>query len=93
MALVLAFGVSRYASSQPDGLERVAADHTIDSDEEAHALADGPFADYTTRGIDDSGLSTGIAGILGVAVTFGVAGGLVWLARRSGHRGASVEPA
>jgi hypothetical protein len=79
VALVLAFAVSRYASSEPDGLERVAADHAIDADEQPHTLADGPFAGYATRGIGDEGTSTGVAGIVGVLVTFATAGGLVAL--------------
>jgi hypothetical protein len=83
VALVLAFGVSRYASSEPDGLERVAADNGIDTDEADHALADGPFADYAAEGVEDEGLATGLAGVVGVAATFAVAGGAVWLLTRA----------
>ena len=54
LALALAFGASRYASSQPDGLEKVAAENGLDSDEKPYALTDGPFADYETRGIQRS---------------------------------------
>jgi hypothetical protein len=79
LALGLAFAVSRYASGEPDGLERVAADHALDTGEQPHALADGPFADYATRGVDDEGTSTGVAGVVGVLATFAVAGGLVTL--------------
>jgi hypothetical protein len=86
VAVILAFGVSRLASSQPDGLERVAADKGIDSGEKSHALADGPFADYTTRGVDDEGLATGLAGLFGVGATFVVAGGAVWLATSARSR-------
>lgn len=94
VALVLAFGVSRYASSEPDGLEKVAAEHALDSGEEPHALADGPFADYSTRGVEDPGLATGLAGVVGVFATFAVAGGLVWVASRvSGRAPTSDVPA
>jgi hypothetical protein len=79
VALVLAFGASRYASPEPDGLERVAADHALDAGEHPRALAEGPFAGYTAKGIDDQGTATGVAGIVGVVVTFAVAGGLVAL--------------
>ena len=89
VALVLAFGVSRFASSQPDGLEKVAADEALDTGESDHALDGSPLADYSTSGVDDTGLSTGVAGAIGVAVTFAVTGGLVWGAaawsRRSGR--------
>jgi hypothetical protein len=92
VALLLAFGVSRYASSQPDGLEKVAADHALDEGEQTHALADGPLADYSTAGVDDEGLSTGVAGAVGVVLTFALAGGLVWLARRGGVRDRGGAP-
>jgi hypothetical protein len=92
VALVLAFGASRWASSEPDGLEKVAADQSLDAGEAPHAMADSPFADYSTRGVDDRGLSTGIAGIVGVVATFAVAGGLVWVAVRVGNRRAGAEP-
>jgi hypothetical protein len=94
VALTLAFGVSRYASSQPDGLEKVAADKGLDSNEKSHALSDGPFADYETRGVSDPGLGTGIAGVVGVVITFCVAGGVVWIVvRRRRVDGASTTGA
>jgi cobalt/nickel transport system permease protein len=86
VALVLAFGLSRAASTAPDGLERVAADHALDAGEEPHTLAGGPFADYSARGVDDPGLATGAAGVVGVVVTFAAAGGLVWIAARVARR-------
>lgn len=82
VALVLAFFVSRYASSQPDGLEKVAADEAIDVGERDHAFAEGPLADYEASGVDDPGLATGVAGVVGVAITFVVAGGVVWAVTR-----------
>jgi hypothetical protein len=95
VALLLAFFVSRYASSQPDGLEKVAADKAIDTDERDHSLAEGPFADYETSGIDDPGLATGVAGVVGVAITFVVAGGVIWVAsrRRAKHSSPNATPA
>lgn len=93
VALVLAFGVSRFASSEPDGLEKVAADQSLDAGEQPHAMAESPFADYSTRGVDDAGISTGIAGVVGVFVTFAVAGGLVWVAVRVGHRRSAAASA
>lgn len=84
VAIALAAGVSHWASSEPDGLEKVAADHGLDADEAPSAVADGPLADYQVRGLDDPTLATGVAGVIGVAVTFAFAGGLVLLARRRG---------
>jgi hypothetical protein len=91
VALVLAFGVSRSASSEPDGLERVAADQALDRGEQPHALAAGPLADYSTRGVDDPGLATGFAGVVGVAATFVAAGGLVWVASRFSRRETTAD--
>lgn len=92
VALVLAFGVSRFASSEPDGLNRVAIDHGLDASEQPHGLEDGPFAGYSTRGVEDDGLGTGLAGIVGVVATFAVAGGLVWVAAKARRRAAAEMP-
>jgi len=93
VALLLAFGVSRYASSEPDGLEKVAADQGLVADERPHPLADGPLAGYATRGVDDPGTATGVAGVIGVVVTFTVAGGLVWVVGATSRRRADREAA
>ena len=47
-----------------------------------HQLADSPLADYGIRGVDNPYLSTGLAGVLGVLVTFAIGGGLFWVVRR-----------
>jgi hypothetical protein len=72
VALGLAFFISPFASSSPDGLNKVAIDKGIDSQEQQHTTADSPFAGYAVKGVDDEGLSTGLAGIIGVAITFGI---------------------
>ena len=76
VALGLAFFVSPFASSSPDGLEKVAADKAIDRDAKDHALAGGPLADYAVDGVGDERLSTGVAGVIGVLVTFAIGTGL-----------------
>ncbi len=76
LSLALALFVSPFASPDPDGLERVAADKGLDTGVEAHAFADGPLADYGVRGVDDERLATGLAGVIGVTVTFAVGLGL-----------------
>ena len=78
--------MSPFASSSPDGLEKVAADKAIDRDALDHALADGPLADYSVQGVDDGRLGTGLAGVVGVAVTFAVGGCLFVVLRRTGSR-------
>lgn len=95
VALLLAFMVSPHASSKPDGLEKVAADHQLDTAIRPHALANGPLAEYRMEGIDDTGLATGTAGIIGVGVTFvvglGLAHGLRLAARRRAATAGATE--
>jgi cobalt/nickel transport system permease protein len=91
VALVLAFLVSPHASSSPDGLEKVAADTGIDVGVTDHAMADSPLADYAVKGVDNTSLSTGLAGIVGVAVTFAIGFGLVTLLKLS-RRGTTASP-
>ena len=99
LALLLAGGVSYYASASPDGLERVAEDRGFADSAAEHDLADSPVADYSVRGLDDARLSGGLAGILGVVATLAVGGVLfrVVSGRRRdadiGPRDASPEPA
>ena len=83
VALGLAFFVSPYASSQPDGLDKVASDEGFAQSGRAHALDDGPTAGYAVNGIDDERLSTGLAGLIGVSVTFALTGCLFFVVRRS----------
>ncbi|MDN0193781.1 energy-coupling factor ABC transporter permease [Streptomyces sp. S.PNR 29] len=80
-SLLLAGFVSFYASADPDGLEKVAADQGIDKKAEEHATADSPLADYGVKDIEDARLSGGLAGVIGVGVTV-VAGSAVFRAVR-----------
>ena len=82
VALLLAAVVSFYASSSPDGLEKVAADKGIAPTAQTHHMADSPFAGYGTKGVSNSRLSTGLAGIAGVAVTLALGTGLALAVRR-----------
>jgi hypothetical protein len=79
---VLAGVVSGFASSSPDGLERVAEDEGFLDQGQDHDLADSPVADYSVRGVDNSRLSTGLAGLIGITVTFAVGYGVLFLVRR-----------
>ena len=82
VTLVLAGGVSYFASSDPDGLNKVASDQGFDKSQKKHAAEDSPFAGYETSGVDNDALSGGLAGVAGVAVTFLIAGGVIWAVRR-----------
>jgi cobalt/nickel transport protein len=82
LSLVLAGGVSYYASSQPDGLEKVAGDiGFLDSAKES-AVEDGPLAGYGVAGVDNERISGGLAGVIGVASTAAVSFGLFYALRR-----------
>jgi PDGLE domain len=85
VALFVAAVVSYYASSAPDGLEKVAADKGINVNEKDHPLGDAPFADYSSEGIENERLSGGLAGIAGVALTFVIGGALFVVVRRRGR--------
>ena len=86
VALILASFVSPLASSAPDGLERVAIDQGFESQATEHAMAQAPFADYGVAGVDNSWLSTGLSGVIGVALCFLLAGAVVLAIRWSRRR-------
>ncbi len=82
VSLVLAGGVSYYASSQPDGLEKVAGDvGFLDSAKES-AAEDSPLAGYGVAGVENERISGGLAGVIGVASTAAISFGLFYGLRR-----------
>ncbi|MGH3239098.1 MAG: PDGLE domain-containing protein, partial [Spirillospora sp.] len=87
VSLILAGIVSYYASANPDGLEKVADDKGINAKEKDHSLKDSPFGDYGVKGIDNSRLSGGLSGVIGVGAVLLVGGGLFWAVRRRGAAG------
>lgn len=88
VTLLVAGGLSRYASSAPDGLDRVARDTGIAKAEKRHAQDGSPFAGYTADWLPDGPLAGAVAGVGGVLVTLALAGGVFALVRR---RGADVD--
>ncbi|MFB7085471.1 energy-coupling factor ABC transporter permease [Streptomyces sp. NPDC056296] len=89
-SLVLAGFVSFYASADPDGLEKVAADKGIDEKTEEHASAGSPLADYGVEDITDARVSGGLAGVIGVGVTVVAGSAVFWSVRR--RRGDDTSP-
>ncbi|MFF4991137.1 energy-coupling factor ABC transporter permease [Streptosporangium saharense] len=89
VAALLAGVVSFYASSSPDGLERVAEDKGFIGQASDHALGDQPLADYGEVG----GIPVGVAGLVGVGVTLAVGGGLFFAVRRRNQGKASDDSA
>lgn len=82
IALIVAAVVSGFASSEPDGLEKVAIEEGFDETAADHALADSPLADYAVEGVDDGRVSTGLAGVIGVTITLAATLGLLYGVRR-----------
>ena len=82
VALLLAGVVSYYASANPDGLEYVAGKTGFLDSASEHGAADGPLADYGTKGVDNERLSGGLAGVIGTVVVLVLAGGLALVVRR-----------
>lgn len=73
VTLILAGVVSFYASSNPDGLEKVAEKIGFIETAKEHSISDSPLADYGVKGIENSRVSVGAAGVIGVIVTGGIA--------------------
>ena len=93
VALVVAGILSGFASGDPDGLERVSIDQGFDRAAADHAPADSPLADYSVPGVEDGRLSTGLAGIIGVAITLALAGALFYGIRLYGRARRGRGPA
>lgn len=74
LAIAVAAFLSPFASSSPDGLERVAKD--IGFLDKATSNLSSPIPDYLFPGIENEGIATSVAGILGTILTFGVMYGL-----------------
>ncbi|MEM2866749.1 MAG: PDGLE domain-containing protein [Candidatus Hadarchaeales archaeon] len=65
VCLFMAGVLSLFASSSPDGLERVAEDHGFA--EKAKEFLSSPFPDYSVPALGGA-LSTSLAGLLGVVL-------------------------
>lgn len=83
VSLLLAGFVSFYASSHPDGLEKVAEEIGFIETAKDPATAGSALADYGVEGVEDERASVGIAGVIGVAATGVLATGLfLYLSKR-----------
>ena len=79
LAIGLATAASPFASSSPDGLERVAGDTGFAPRAESH---DGPLGDYAIPGVGDPRLATGLAGFAGTLIVFAAGFGVARAVRR-----------
>jgi hypothetical protein len=82
LAVGLGAAVSPFASSDPDGLEKVAQEQGFAAAERPQAVDESPLPGYAVPGVDDPRLATGLAGFAGTLGVFAVGGGLAWMLRR-----------
>jgi len=90
LAVGLAVAVSPFASSAPDGLNRVAEDKGFAATGRVAAVQEGaPISGYALPGVKDKRLATGLAGFLGALGVFAAGYGLALVAARG--RGAPAS--
>jgi hypothetical protein len=89
LAIGLAFFASPYASSSPDGLNRVAADNDFDRAAETPSIQrSSPIPGYAFPGIADERLARGLAGFVGTLGVFAVGYATAYVLRRRRPAGA-----
>ena len=82
VAIILAVVFSPFASSWPDGLEKVAEDLGFLGKGEVEPAFTAAIPDYAWPGLKSEKLATSTAGISGTLVAFGLGYGLAALIRR-----------
>jgi hypothetical protein len=95
LAVALALFVAPWASSEPDGLEKVAEDKGfIEAAEETEPAWEGsPIPDYAVPGLEESrpALATALAGLAGTVGIFLIAWGLALILKKRGDK-EGVDP-
>jgi hypothetical protein len=92
LAVVVAL-FSPWASSHPDGLERVAEDEGFL--EKAEDPSYEIIPDYTFPGVENERVATILSGLVGIAIVAGLGFGFMYLMRltaRSSRSGSSTSP-
>jgi hypothetical protein len=83
VAVALAVFISPYASSSPDGLEKVAETQSFLESGRLHTLQESsPVPDYAFPGVDDPRLATALAGFVGTLMVALVGVAIMALVRR-----------
>ena len=88
IAIALAIFGSPFASSSPDGLEKVAEDRGFleAASTEKTVWTASPFPDYQVRGIEAEGVSTSLAGLAGTVLVFAMGFVVIKLATRRSEK-------
>ena len=82
LALGVAVLISPFASSAPDGLERVAHELGFLDKAAEKVFVESPIPDYLMPGVENERGATALAGFIGTVLTFGVIYGLgKWLGK------------
>lgn len=66
LSFIVGFMLSPYASSLPDGLEKVATKYNL----KEKVLFDAPFKDYQVKILNNDRLATSFAGLIGTGIVF-----------------------
>jgi hypothetical protein len=83
VAVGLATAASPFASSSPDGLERVAENQQfLDKGKPAALQESSPLPDYAFPGVENERVATGLAGFVGTLGVFALGYGLAFVLRR-----------
>jgi hypothetical protein len=88
LAVIVAL-FSPWASSHPDGLEKVAEDKEFLEHAEDPSYEIIP--DYTFPGVENEKVSTILSGLVGIAIVAGLCFGLAYLLKISRRRGESTS--
>jgi hypothetical protein len=94
LAVGLATFVAPFASSSPDGLQKVARDEGFAARAEAGRVQQAsPIRDYAFPGVADERLATALAGFAGTLAVFAAGAGVAAVLRRRGpdRRGPTVR--
>jgi len=70
LSLLISFFLSPFASSLPDGLEKVAITKGFANKETNNKIFKSPFADYSFPFIKNQKISTALAGLTGTIIVF-----------------------
>jgi PDGLE domain len=90
LAVGLATAVTPFASSSPDGLQKVAEKKAFLDDGRLHSVQeDSPIPGYAFPGIDNAPVAKGVAGFAGTLVVFALGYGLAYVIRRRDHADAA----
>jgi hypothetical protein len=87
LAVGLAGAVAPFASSSPDGLEKVAEQKQFAGEGKlAPIQEESPIPDYAFPGVGNERVATGLAGFAGTLGVFAIGYGLAFALRRRGAR-------